>query len=552
MRRHALGAAAAGALALGVAVAQALPASAGVGDPSMFDGENGYSATPIHTVGDSYGGYTPVGVNDGLGAYELDGSTVRVLANHELGQGDGNVYQVSDGTGGSFGLTGARVSYYDIDKGSRQIVAAGQAYDAIYDPTGARATDATFLQNGFTGLSRLCSASLFEPHQFGGGRGFEDRIFLTGEEDGGVYNPVGGAEWALDPETGSLWALPDLGRGAWENATILDTGSRNTVAVALSDDTSPFDADGDGVAEAAPLYLYVGTKDPSGDFAARNGLRGGTLHVWVPRRDATTPADFNGNGTLVGDWVALDTSTGTPSSDGSTGYDSFGYPTQRTLWTQADELGAFGFSRPEDVATNPANGTEFVLASTGVDTYVDGADTFGTLYTVRTDFDGMKANVRIIYDGDADPARSLRSPDNVDWADDGRIYAQEDKAEDESLTGEPLFGPGAANPNEASIVRMDKNGHRLTRVGHIDRSVILDNSIADPTDAVDHDAGDVGAWETSGIVDVSHLFGERGGSLFLFDVQAHGIDDQADVNEASRITDDDLKEGGQLLFLSAP
>jgi serralysin len=551
MKMHALGATV-GALVTGVLVTPALPASAGVGDPSMVQGENGYAAAPIHTGGDSYGGYTPPGVLDGIGAYERDGCTVRVFANHELGWGDGYAYEIGDGAGGSFELTGSRVSYFNVDKSSRAIVDAGFAYDAIYDAEGSRATDLSFLQNGFTGLSRLCSASLFEPHQFGGGRGFEDRIFLTGEEDGGNFNPIGGGEWALDPETGSLWALPDLSRGAWENATVLDTGSRKTVAVALSDDTSPFDADGDGEDEAAPLYLYVGTKDPGGDFAARNGLREGTLHVWVPRRDVTSPAEFSRNGTLVGDWVALDTSPGTPSEDGSSGYDSYGSPTQRNLWTQAEELGAFGFSRPEDVATNPASGNQFVLASTGVDTYVGGADTFGTLYTVKTRFGSMKANVRIIYDGDADPARSLRSPDNLDWADDGRIYVEEDKAEDQSLTGEPLFGAGAANPQEASIVHMDENGHGLTRVGQIDRNVVLDNSIATPTDAVDDLAGEVGGWETSGIVDVSTLFGERAGSLFLFDVQAHGIDDQERFNADSRITDGDLKEGGQLLFLTAP
>jgi hypothetical protein len=547
MKRHTLGAAA-GALALGVAVAQALPAGAATGDPSMFEGENGFAATPIHTVGDSYGDYTPVGVNDGLGAFELDGSTVRVLVNHELGQGDGNQYEVGDGQGGSFALTGARVSYFDVDKTSREIVGAGPAYDAIFDANGQRATDASFLQNGFTGLSRLCSASLFEPHQFGGGRGFEDRVFLTGEEDGGSFNPIGGAEWALDPETGSLWALPDLGRGAWENATVLDTGSTETVAVVLSDDTSPFDVDGDGDNEAAPLYLYVGTKDAGGDFAARNGLRGGTLHVWVPRPDRTTPAEFTANGTLVGDWVALDTSQGTPSEDGSSGYDSYGYPTQRNLWTQAEELGAFGFSRPEDVATNPAQGNELVLASTGRSSYVGGADTVGTVYTVVTEFgkNKVKGKVTIIYDGDADPQQQLRSPDNVDWADDGHIYVQEDSAAD------GIFGAGAANPNEASIVRMDSTGHGLTRVGHIDRDVLLDNSVADPTSAGDQDAGEVGAWETSGIVDVSTLFGESAGSLFLFDVQAHGIDDQADFNADSRLVDDDLKEGGQILFLTAP
>ena len=45
------------------------------------------------------------------------------------------------------------------------------------------------------------------------------------------------------------------------------------------------------------------------------------------------------------------------------------------------------------------------------------------------------------------------------------------------------------------------------------------------------------------------LFGEAGGTLFLFDVQAHGIEDQENFNADSRINDGDLVEGGQLLFL---
>ncbi|MGI9645889.1 MAG: hypothetical protein ACR2O6_11335, partial [Ilumatobacteraceae bacterium] len=56
-------------------------------------------------------------------------------------------------------------------------------------------------------------------------------------------------------------------------------------------------------------------------------------------------------------------------------------------------------------------------------------------------------------------------------------------------------------------------------------------------------------WESSGIVDVSTLFGEKKGTLFLFDVEAHGIEDQDDFNGGSRITDGDLSEGGQLMFL---
>lgn len=78
---------------------------------------------------------------------------------------------------------------------------------------------------------------------------------------------------------------------------------------------------------------------------------------------------------------------------------------------------------------------------------------------------------------------------------------------------------------------------------------MLDASIGTPSDAVDVDAGENGAWESSGILDVSSPFGEPRGSLFPFVVQAHGIDDQHQFNASPRITNDDLVEGGQLFFL---
>jgi hypothetical protein len=201
-----------------------------------------------------------------------------------------------------------------------------------------------------------------------------------------------------------------------------------------------------------------------------------------------------------------------------------------------------------------------------VDTYdVDpatgnGSDTFGTMYTIKTNFNDLSAKISIMYDGDADPSRQLRSPDNLDWADNNRILIQEDEAEEDTLSGdEVLFGAGAKNPNEAGIVVMDPKTGASLRVANIDRSVILDASLADPTQAFDLDDGAAGEWESSGIIDVSSLFSEKAGTLFLFDVQAHGIEDQSTKsingmgpNPNSRINDDDLVEGGQLLFLQAP
>jgi hypothetical protein len=216
-----------------------------------------------------------------------------------------------------------------------------------------------------------------------------------------------------------------------------------------------------------------------------------------------------------------------------------------------------GAGGPKDVATNPADGTEAVPASTGVDTFAidpktgDGADTFGTMYTIKTDFSTMTADLTIVYDGDADQSRALRSPDNLDCADDGYVYVQDDEAEEDTLSGEPLFGDGAANPNEAGIVQLDPRTGAIVRVANIDREVILDASIDPATDAVDTDAGRAGEWQSSGILDVSELFEEAPGSLFIFNVQAHGIEDQDPFNAGSRIVDSDLVEGRQLLLLEA-
>ena len=557
-----------------LAAALAVSGASLVAQAPMATGLNGYGvSSPILTIGETLtgttgalnpstaGDYVPVGVLDGLGAYELDANTVRVLANHELLNFRGNAYEIGNGMGGTFTMTGARISYFDIDKATRQIVDGGIAYNRIYDANGDVAQDTSFLLQGFGGFSRFCSGQLFEAGQYG----LVDTIYFAGEEDGAAFNPVGGGEWALDVATGDLWQVPAVGRGAWENVTMVDTRNPWTVGMILADDSSPFDVDDDGEAEAAPLYLYMGLKIPNGNFLQRNGLALGLLYVWRANNGDTTPLDFNTAGKRRGRWVLVDNfrRPWLASEDGATGYDEYGYPTQRNLWTQAEAKGAFGFSRPEDVSTNPANGREIVLASTGVDTYAvdpvsgDGADTFGTTYSVKTRFrwwslfsPTIRCDVEILYDGDADATRALRSPDNLDWADDGYIYIQEDRAETDTLTGELLFGAGAANPNEAGIVRLDPSNGALLRVANIDRSVILDGSLATPANAVDVDAGVVGAWESSGIVDVSTLFGQAPGTLFLFNVQAHGIEDQDQFNPASRIVDGDLVEGGQLLFLS--
>lgn len=522
--------------------------------PAQMIGLNGYTVDPIFTVGEIFAGeiqgdYAPPGILDGLGAFRLDEDTIRVLANHELRPSQGYTYTLDNGKGAE--LTGARVSFFDINQNTLELEDTGLAYDQIINRAGEVVEEASDLE--FEGINRLCSAQYIEAEQFGEGRGLADNMFFTGEET------FGGTEFVLDVFTNDLYAVPWMGRAAWESTTELDTGTTDKVALLVGDDR-----------EAAPLLMYVGEKDNSDpdDFLARNGLKGGKLYTWVPNGDvadtptftnedgeevdaddAPDPFGFNGTGnSLSGSWVELDYyrldlagSAVDSDDDGSIqdemGYDELGFATQ----AQQDQLfidaGGFQFSRPEDVSTNPADGTVAVMASTGRDGRFP-EDSWGTTYKIDVDFDDsgvpLIAELDILYDGDdagngqfESPDFGLRSPDNLDWADDGQIYINEDRSFSEF---------GSTSGEEASIWQLNPDSGELTRVAQMARSAV-------PEGQTDGDPDDLGDWESSGILDVSSLFGSAPGTKFIFDVQAHSLRDGI-IEEAN------LVQGGQLAFLT--
>ena len=498
--------------------------------PAQMIGLNGYTVDPIFTVGEEVNGYIPPGILDGLGAYALDDDTVRVFANHELRSAQGYAYSLANGTE----LTGARVSFFDINTETRELEDAGLAYDTIINRAGEVVDEASDLE--FEGINRLCSALYIEALQFGDGRGLEDAMFFTGEETSG------GTEFVIDPATNTMYAVPWMGRAAWESVTELDTGTTDKVAILIGDDR-----------EAAPLLMYVGEKDNSDpdNFLARNGLEDGKLYAWVPDGDVadtptflnedgeeidadTAPDPFGFNGTrnsLSGSWVELDfyrpdlagnavDTDGDGSIQDELGYDELGFATQALQDQLFIDAGGFQFSRPEDVATSPNDGTIAVMASTGRGGRF-AEDNWGTTYEIDTDFDAdgnpTTSQIDILYDGDDfgngqfdSPDFGLRSPDNLDWADDGQIYLQEDR----STSPSDLFG--GESGEEASIWKLDPLTGELTRVAQMNRSAV-------PVGQTDSDPDDLGDWESSGITDVSSLFGSDPGTLFIFDVQAHSI-----------------------------
>ncbi len=524
--------------------------------PSQVKGLNGYTVDPILTIGDKVGEYATPGILDGIGAYALNDTTVRVLVVSELRETVGYKYKLKNG----LELPGARATFVDIDKRTLQVTNAGLAYDTIINREGKEVTVATDLD--FGGISRFCSAALIEAHQFGAGNGLTDRIFFSGEET------LGGTQFALDIKTNTLHAVPWFGRAGWENVTEINTGTTDKVAFIIGDDNN------------APLTMYVGEKNArkDGSFLDRNGLAQGKLYAWVAddptsATDAieTSAVDFKGtNNSTKGKFVEIayydpskrGTAVDGPDTDttiqNDLGYDAQGFATYAQQNKLATDAKAFFFNRVEDVSTNPKDGTQVVAAITGV---AGTANEFGTVIKIDVDFNNIATGditgkVDILYDGnEADKKElGLRNPDNLDWADDGKIYINEDRAFGGATASAVFGGPGKI---EASIFTLDPAAadpsKTLTRIAQVDRSAV-------PAGQSDTNPTDVGNWETSGILDVSNLFGNKPGEVLLFDVQAHSLRggsiisaSNVDGNGDGTKTDaENLVEGGQLSFLIAP
>ena len=500
--------------------------SADVPETSMIKTTHaGWEAVPLFTVGDRVGDYRPPGILDGLGAYRSDSETVRVLANHALRPGQGYPYQLANGAT----LQGSRISYFDIDKTTLEVRASGMAYDRVINRYGEDLTQAmvTADQTEDLGdLRRFCS-SVYVP---AGSYGLADAIYFAGEETSN------GQLFALDVAAGVLYAVPQAGRAGYGNVGLIDSGDPNTVAIVI----------GDG-RPGAPLLLYIGEKNAVGDgsFMDRNGLVQGNLYTWVADNGDQTPEEFGRTGeSRTGSFVEIQIFD--PAQAGAANRDAAGYAAQelQDALSHGSEalgiqgVGAFKFSRPEDLAVDPENGNRFVQNSTGRGELFP-SDDWGTVYIVDVDFSDSSADIRILYSGDDAGGGQfpgggdfgLRSPDNLEWAADGFIYNQEDRS-----TSNNVFGGDSGR--EASIWQMDPENGQVVRIAEVNRQAV-------PVGAVDIDPDDLGDWKTSGVIDVTNLF-EADATALLVNVQAHSM--RGDLIGGEN-TATELVQGGQMLLL---
>ncbi|MEB3200702.1 MAG: alkaline phosphatase PhoX [Synechococcaceae cyanobacterium] len=520
-------------------------ASAGAFTPTMLKdvvGGDTLQISSLITMGEVTNGltpgspvYAPPGIPDGQGAYDNGDGTYTLLVNHELGAANGYGYVLPNVSGG---FTGARVSSLiiskDVDRNAAnglqsRVLAAGLAYDAIYlDGSTTPIDEVSDL--GAAGFKRFCAANLVEANSFGVGRGFADRTYLVGEEE---FAGDGGSFFALDVNNRAIHEVVGFGKGTWESATSIDTGSSNTVAVLLFDDAK------------APLYLWLGSKStaPGASYLERNGMAAnqGSLYAFVPTAlaengvspgpdssDLNAFTQLNGlNVGISGSWVNL--------ASLNPNYTQLGAPALRQLAVNA---GALQLSRIEDGEVNPLNGKQAVFVSTGTTDFSNG-DLYGNVYTL--DFSSAftaagqlsstgNTVLKVVYDADqlADPTTGLRNPDNMTISANGFAYIQEDRANG----GGTNISSGQFGTAEASIWKLEIDevtGSAIggpTRWAQIDRNSVPTvygqtdaNPVTSPTDT------DIGNWESSGIIDVSAIYSAPAGSYFLANIQAHSIKD---------------------------
>lgn len=505
MRRAVAAAAAVCALVAAFLVNGAIASHGGPGfktakPPYLVPTAAGVQVDPILSVGDVVGGgpqhlppYQMSGIPDGLGAYKKKSDRSWYWF-HTRGSGHTGVVVMNHELGRSFpnnppGVD-SRISRLEIDTRNRSVHRA------------------EYLFTGLEGYERFCSASLRiirgEP------------LYFTGEEavpSATPPQPPGpehdGSSIVMNPETG-MWR--DLGQmGHLQHENLMPLRLKKWVFATTDDD---FRA-------GQPAYFYAYFHD-SFDLALR-GIEtkpSDGLHVFVPDEgEEESNAQVTTKTQVVhGHWVKLNqnpdnTAGGVCSTVSVAGCAS------TALKAAATREGAFRFDRMEDLAPLPGRESRVFLADTGKAP----ATLRGRVYVFAFDkHNPYRATMRMILNGDAPHMDDIYNPDNMD-ASEKVLMIQEDR---ESAFRDPPFSGGYSRVMEYRF-----SDGSLRSVARVNTPPPLRP----------------GTWESSGIIDASHVLGK---DWWLLDVQAHST--TAPQPGPTLQPNSSTGEDGQLLAMYVP
>ena len=579
-------------------IAAALPLSAGAAPPQngfktlalpmIAPGANAPVGTEIKaliTVGDTIGDYVFESIPDGIAYWQSAKNTATVLVNHETS----TVPFPYKPSGADPTATNSFNDFVNTELSELVIRKGGQILSADKVITSDQ------------GFQRFCSNFLATSD------GFEDRPLLFTNEEGidWVYEEVDadGLSWsnasslegaegarqigvvvAYDPETGESKPIWGMGRHNHENSVAIPGYG---YPVVLSGDDS-FNQN----AAQSQLYAYIaedGDADdvwnddgelwafaPDEEFEAVNSYYdftpGSTMSisghfVQVPKDIAMGKVDADAT---ERDLMAIDKGYPAPPSNGTwqrppgatsgAGVDGpqwvlehWGDPIDETAGDYGNNV--FQFLRIEDIAYDKRPGMENVvyLVDSGRGSAGDpavGRSTNGRVWKMVLDpaDPTIVESLSILIEGDDAPVRTLNEihqPDNIESTLNGLLITEDPGSQQQ-------WAAGSTDPSAttARLMYYSFATEEVTAVLKVDQSA--DEA---PGDLDATGLSTWGSWETSGIVDVSSVFGP---GKFMITVQAHtlfvGLDTtSAEDNLAPTGSDYAFKrEGGQLLLVTLP
>jgi autotransporter-associated beta strand protein len=481
----------------------------------------GWSATSLLTVGDSIGGYQMVGIPDGLGAFSNGNGTMTVVANHELGNTVGTVR--------GHGAIGAFVSKWVFDTTTWQLISGG---DLVTSPAnmlmwnGTTWAQGSFVAGTFSSstpyaVARLCSADLPKISAFydasNGGTGYNGRIFMNGEETGAEGKAFA---WIVDgAEAGKAYELPHLGKYSWENAVARSNYGTNPGAANLlqtvvigTDDSTP-----------GEVYVYIGTKNNTGNAIQKAGLANGTKYgIKVTSATGYTGAVTLENATGINGAFTLAQIFTNATIAAKTGVE---------FQAESTRLGVTQFARPED--SHWLDHDSLIFATTGAT--VNSVSVSAKIYQLDFNSDAANGilttggNIKVLVNSSnltgKDGAKAA-SFDNLTVGEDNLLYIQEDPGNNAYVAKHWVVNPlaGTQAQIEASAIQIFES----------DRSRFTTGAAQFQTIDEEH----------SGIIDITSIVadGINGSKWFLVATQNH-----AAATGASAAT---LVEGGQFIALN--
>ena len=548
--------------------------------PSMLTAvKAGVQVTPLLTVGDTLSsGYRFEAIPDGISVMPRGQGRVDLLVNHETSKApfpyNPSLWAANPGE-----------SQNDFDN--------AQVSRLILNQHSAGVLNGSFAIPSSAGYQRFCSNYLATEKE-----GFDRDILFTNEESpdyafrqedswpppiGSPAEKEAGVVVALDAKNGKHHPVFGMGRHNHENDVAIP--GYDDLVVLSGDDTftsGPLTDPADTVPPIAQfpaqsqLYSYIApdteslladdgdlwafvSDNPSFndyyDFTPGSAQSVSGHFIEVPKNIATG-LDTDGS-----ELKAADVGYPQPPTDGTwqrdlrttTPLGIDGPQWVLEYWSQLNNV--FQFVRVEDIAYDkrPEMGNVVYVVDSGRGTAgasQAGRSTNGRVWKMVLDPHNPKVvtSLSVLVEGDDSPVKTLNEihqPDNVESTPTGLLVTEDPGSSQQFVAADQ----GLPNATTARLWYVPFSGTPEVVV-KIDQS-----ADGGPTDVDGRAAGNWGAWETSGIVDASAVFGA---GSFLIDVQAHTLWVEKALGEDTFIdanSDPDFtykREGGQLLLLKIP